>query len=235
MPAACNSRTADGARTADRRAAFFHRTACPPADIARDYLKGLPCTALEKNCTKSPKKSRPAGSLSHHRLIILCTCGTSVNLVHSQPPLRGGQVFKGKVFKGKAFKGKGLERKSSQGQSSKGRPPLLFRCGRGAAFIRDPDRTGVHLMKPPGLPDSPKLGSGGGGGRQALGICGSKVRMTSPRSSTDRRAAEGDRLRPAPTAVRSWSPSPGRRPTSDSFNGSWRLPTTSGHIDEHIS
>ena len=56
MPAACNSRTADGARTADRRAAFFHRTACPPADIVRDYLKGLPCTALEKNCTKSPKR-----------------------------------------------------------------------------------------------------------------------------------------------------------------------------------
>jgi hypothetical protein len=56
MPAAYNSRTADGARTADRRAAFFHHTACPPAAIARDYRKGLPCTALQRNCTKSPKR-----------------------------------------------------------------------------------------------------------------------------------------------------------------------------------
>ena len=108
MPAACNSRTADGARTADRRAAFFHRTACPPADIARDYLKGWPCTALEKNCTKSPKRFKagwkPVTSPADNPL----HCGTSVNLVHSQPPLRGGQVFKGKVSK---LKGKGLERK----------------------------------------------------------------------------------------------------------------------------
>ena len=86
-------------------------------------------------------------------------------------------------------------------------------------------------MKPPGLPDFPKLGSGGGGGC-AAGIGDLRIEGANDQPSVKHGppGSGGDRLRPAPTAVRSWSPSPGRRPTSDSFNGSWRLPTTSGQI-----
>jgi hypothetical protein len=59
MPAACSSRTADGAGTATSRAAFYHRRACPPADIARGYRKGLPCTTSERSCRISPERFQP--------------------------------------------------------------------------------------------------------------------------------------------------------------------------------
>jgi hypothetical protein len=112
MPAACNSRTADGARTADRRAAFFHHTACPPADIARDYLKGLPCTALEKNCTKSPERFKAGWKP------VTSSADSSVHLRHLGEPCSRPAVSAWRPsLQRKSLQRKSLQRESLQRES----------------------------------------------------------------------------------------------------------------------
>ena len=73
MSAAGSSQQSDGARAC--RPPIFRRPACPPVHITRGYRKGLPRTALEENCTKSPTRCKagwksvtsPADNLTHRR------------------------------------------------------------------------------------------------------------------------------------------------------------------------